>query len=165
MNLSFSFRSTFVICCAILLSACSASAPLKRVGTAAPLSRIVLLNGDYLPFPLYDGRKTALMFWASWCPTSRSRMEDFNALAARHKGDRGLWFLAVSIDTSGDERQYMEYINTQSLNAVEHAFSGNAELDEAYMSYGLDNIPYFYLIDSDGTILTEGTSASSLFSS
>ena len=160
---SFLTRVFSALVCGSLFVGCGSSAAVKRVGTQAPFTRVQLINGERLPLPLMDGRRTAIMFWASWCPTSRSRIEYFDELAARYKHDPSIWFVAISVDRAGDESQYLDFIRTQKLSSTQHAYSANAELDEAYMSYGLNNIPYFYLLDANGMVVAEGSSASALF--
>ncbi len=151
--------------CFFLLSClgCSTSTPSSRVGTSAPYTRVLLVNGEHLPLPLYDNRRVALMFWASWCPRSRSLIGEFEEAARDHASSKDLWFLAVSVDRASDEQAYLRFLKEQNLTTVSHAFSGNAELDEAYLSYGLRTIPYFYLLGVDGTVLSEGNHPSDLF--
>ncbi|MCB0333923.1 MAG: thioredoxin family protein, partial [Bdellovibrionales bacterium] len=98
-----------------------------------------------------------------WCPHSRSVIGDFESLAEENASRKDLWFLAVSVDKATDEKQYLTFLKEQNLKSLRHAYSGNAELDEAYLSYGLRNIPYFYLLSADGTILAEGDHPGDLF--
>ena len=137
----------------LLLVGCSSSGPRKPealAGVDASYARVRLLDGEYVPLAEFSGKPTVLLFWATTCSRSRSRIGDF-ADWARSSGDSA-HFLAISLDEDRDalERFFSE---RSGLASLRYAWSGNGAADEAYESFGLREIPAIVVLDAQSRVL------------
>ena len=136
------------------LSGCSplSSKAQGMVGTQAPESRLMFFDGSEVPLSSYQGKDVALLFWATWCPHSRSVIERYEALAREYSQKRGMEFIAVSVDKNEDFGILKDRIKEQDLRTMTHIFSGNDSLDDAFVNLNGRHIPYVVFIDASGTI-------------
>ena len=123
-----------------------------KPGDAAPLTKLVMLSGETRLLDEFQGTPTVLLFWATNCSASKSRIRQLNEIAVDYVGRAR--FIAVAIDPSLDAVR--SRIKSDSLTNLEHSFSGNDAYDEAFVRFGLDSVPFIYVIDSRGTILSSG---------
>lgn len=143
-----------------LLCGCSA-VQLKGkelIGQPAPEARLMLFDGSEIPLSAQLGRNTAIVFWSTWCPHSKSLIERYEALA-RHYGNRGdIDFFAVSVDKNDDFKILKERVKSQDLHSMTHFFSGNEAQDHAFVTLEGQRIPYVVFIDRLGVVrLVEGS--------
>jgi thiol-disulfide isomerase/thioredoxin len=121
---------------------------------------MMLLSGETVA--LHDNAQVsrAILFWATWCPRSRSDIERFEDLARRYSWRGDIEFYAVSIDKHEDERELLSRIESQDLKTVRHVFSGNDTQDESFLALRGDQLPYAVLIDRRGVVrsITVGVS-------
>ena len=90
-------------------------------------------------------------FWASWCGPCRK--ENPNVVAAYNQfKDKNFTILGVSLDR--EKGAWMQAIHNDGL-----AWSQSAILQywnsEAAALYGVNSIPYNFLVDPDGNIIAE----------
>ncbi|MCB9030512.1 MAG: TlpA family protein disulfide reductase [Deltaproteobacteria bacterium] len=102
----------------------------------------------------YRGKRVAILFWATWCNFSKPVIEDFNKVAAEHKDDDSIVFIAVSLDDNREE--FDTRIRVKNLNNVIHVYSGNGPGDETYIRFGSPAVPKSFLIDPEGKIVFRG---------
>lgn len=124
----------------------------KIVGTKAPESRLMFLDGSEVPLSAYQGKSVAILFWATWCKFSRSTIERYEGLARTYSQVRDLEFIAVSIDKNEDFKTLKDRIKEQDLRTLTHIFSGNDSLDDAFVNLNGKKIPYVVLIDANGVV-------------
>lgn len=142
-----------VVFAALLLAVSGCSSKLDSgvpEDTRIPLARISFLDGRYESTRQFLGQRTVLVFWAKWCSDSRPEMERLELLARANPDYR---FIALSIDPLEEREQLERYIRKNSLQSIEHAFSGNAEEDEAAIAFRVERIPSIYLIDERGLVV------------
>jgi len=111
-----------------------------------------MLDGEYKALASYDGKRTALFFWAQWCSFSRSRIVKFNELAKFYK-PKDINFIAVSADDYEKFNDLTDFIRAKELVNVEHAFSGNGIYDEAFMAFGVSEYPSFVVMDENLNVI------------
>jgi thiol-disulfide isomerase/thioredoxin len=132
------------------LSACSGHQPLKPE-TRAPVhyARLVLLDGSTHILSEFLQSDTVVFFWASWCPKSRREISRLEELLrwARKAGIR-LNAIAVALDKNQDLEKVKEYIHSAGLGSLQHSFSGNEHYDEAFLTFGGDEVPQLYLVEA-----------------
>ena len=93
-----------------------------------------------------------LYFWASWCSSCADATEEVVRLNEQYAGN-GLKIVAVSLDfsyTAWEEAirdDSMDWINITDLKLWDNSVA---------RKYNVTNIPYFYLLDSDGIIIAGG---------
>lgn len=106
------------------------------------------LSGNFGDAPLL------IYFWASWCSSCADATKETARLNELYKGI-GLKIISVSLDFSfadweeAIKRDRMEWINITDLKLWDN---------RVVREYNVTEIPFFYLIDSDGTIITSGKS-------
>lgn len=138
----------------LLASGCAAASPAAQalVGQQVPSARLMMLSGEDVAIRPDDGRKKVLLFWATWCPYSKSAIEDFEDLARQYRSRSDVAFYAVSIDRNQDLDILESRIREQNLHTVQHVFSGNDIQDEAFIALYGNTIPYAVVIDGDGVV-------------
>jgi thiol-disulfide isomerase/thioredoxin len=94
----------------------------------------------------------AILFWATWCPHSRGAIADYESLAQKYGGRRGLEFYAVSLDPNENFEVLRERIQNQSLTSMVHVFSGNDTQDEAFLSLRGARLPYAVFVDDHAIV-------------
>jgi thiol-disulfide isomerase/thioredoxin len=132
------------------------------VGAPAPYIRFTMLDGTQLPLAFAEGKTAAVLFWTTWCGHSRSVIEDFEQLAKRYKKRKDVVFLAASLDKADQLRALEGRIQSQGLTSIMHAFSGNDMLDEAFIAFKGDSVPYVVLVDHRGVIRSVANSTTDL---
>jgi thiol-disulfide isomerase/thioredoxin len=151
-------RSFFIIFL-MAISGCVSSPHLSGlIGQEAPLVRFTAIDGTYRSTNEFKGKTVVVAFWAEWCMFSKPVIEELNELASRNRYDETI-FLAVSIDPATSFPRLQKRIQEQRLYHMEHAFSGNALLDEAYHTLKAQELPHVYVIDPEGRIIAEGHDA------
>jgi peroxiredoxin len=118
----------------------------KLIGKPAP--DFVLKDIGGKPAGLSDsrGKVVLLVFWASWCPTSREEFISLNKLYSLYK-DRGLAILAVSSDKSESAARDFIRQNPVSFQVLlDEKMRVSKSLYKAFM------IPMAFLINRKGEI-------------
>lgn len=149
--------SLFISSLCLCFSACGGKTltPLKP-GDDAPMTRLTLIDGDYVPLSQYSGRTLVLFFWSSTCSKSGQLLLKIRDLA-RELGDRDdIKFITVSGDKPENIAKVKERIQDLRLNSFVHSFSGNEGSDEAFLAYHCGEMPLAYVIDPSGKILSVG---------
>lgn len=134
----------------------------KLIGKPAPETRFTLLEGEYVPLKRYRGKTVVVTFWAHWCHSSRPallRLDEF----AEKLGRNDVVFLAANLDEVKDLAEVKERIVHQDLDGFQHAFSGNAGSDEAFVAFQGGRLPYFLIIDPQGVVVAAGNSDSLVY--
>jgi peroxiredoxin len=90
-----------------------------------------------------------IYFWASWCTNCTEATSAVARLNSLYTGS-GLKIVSVSLDFSAPDwmdavnRDSMEWINLSDLNLWDNSVA---------VKYNVTEIPFFYLIDSDGIVV------------
>lgn len=133
----------------------------KFINQDAYSTRITLLDGTYKSIENYRGCLTVFFFWAQWCPYSRSTIVKLEKLA-RENINNGIKFVTISVDKYEDFQDLTDFINTQNLQTLEHAFSGNGLYDEAFLTYKVQEFPSFVVVDQNWKIVAYTTDISAI---
>ena len=136
------------------LAGCSALSEKAKslVNSPAPESRLMLLSGEHIALRSLVGKDVVLLFWATWCPHSRSGIQEFEALARRYRERADIQFYAVSVDANDSYEELQNRVRIQDLRSMIHVFSGNDVQDEAFLAFHGERLPYAVFIDSGGTV-------------
>ena len=150
-----------IILLGFLVVGCSAASGSKLIGKPAPLSRVTLLDGDIVALDQFvgHGKPAVLAFWATTCSYSPRAIESLDRIAVKLK-PQGVQFLAISIDKSDAIEKLHGMVKYREMKNLTHCYSGNDVYDEAYISYDGGELPYFVVIDGQGTVVAAGNKAS-----
>ncbi len=143
-------------------SSCSSLSPATEamLGKQAPNTRFTMLeDGEYVSIRSFYGKTTVLVFWATWCSNSKAFMKDFSQFTREHQRS-DVKYLAVSIDDPQDKQTLQNMVYLQGLDTMDHAYSGNAELDEAFLTFRLIAVPTIIILSPDGKVKDMGNSMS-----
>lgn len=144
----------------VSLCGCAASESAKDyIGKPAPATRVQMLSGEYLPLDEYRGKTVVLTFWATWCAHSSQTLGKIGELTKRYENRPDVVFLNVSVDKAEDIEKVRTRLTDPGLSTTKNAFSGNAELDEAFMSFRCHDLPRVFVINQTGTIVAAGSDA------
>ena len=86
-------------------------------------------------------------------------MKEFSEFTRNHRSNN-VKYLAVSIDDPQDKQTLQNMVYLQGLDSMDHAYSGNAELDEAFLTFRLIAVPTIIILSPDGRVIDMGNSMS-----
>lgn len=116
-------------------------------GREAPSFTLTNLAGKEVSLQDYRGNIVMLDFWATWCAPCRRAHPDIQELYEEYKED-GVVVLGINNEGRNTARQYMQ----------KHDYSFPTLLDTTDATareYGVNAMPYYFVIDRDGKISSE----------
>jgi thiol-disulfide isomerase/thioredoxin len=133
-----------------LLLASTTSAAAGGVGAgdrAAEFAGVKDSSGKPLSLRALRGKVVVLTFGASWCKPCKKELPAYDKLAAQHKSDQGVVFVAINIDS---ERANADKFlaETGVKNLVVGFDPGSATVEK----YQPGTMPTTYVIDGNGIV-------------
>jgi thiol-disulfide isomerase/thioredoxin len=106
------------------------------------------------------GKPRVLIFWTTWCQFSRPVVRALDELAreVERKHPAAVAFIAINVEENGAFERLRSRIEVDKLTSLNHAFSGNGVLDEAYLALNVATFPQIVVLDGQGTVVAEGNS-------
>jgi thiol-disulfide isomerase/thioredoxin len=141
----------------VLLTGCSTtSSKTALLGTTHPSTRLTMISGEERALSSFQDKTVLLIFWASYCPYSKSLLSDIKPLADRFKERSSVAFIAISVDAASRLAVVESFIKEYASEKVQFSFSGNDAYDEAYRVFEGEEIPYLVLLDHHGVVRYAG---------
>jgi peroxiredoxin len=114
----------------------------------APNFRVTTMDGQPVSMDDLQGKVVLLDFWATWCGPCNAELPHVKEIVAKYSG-RPLVVLSVSWDK--DETKWKEFV-------ASHGMTWSQYRDEDHhltQLFGIDAIPHYFTIDTDGVLKSE----------
>jgi len=129
-----------------LLAAASLMLPARAdVGDAAKL-KTVLLDGKPLSLDQLRGKVVMVNFWATWCPTCRVEMPQWQKFYNAYK-DKGFELIALSID---DDEKLLRQVSKERGFSFPIAWRWDDKTDDNFGD--IIGTPTLFVIDRSGKV-------------
>ena len=128
----------------------AAAIKLTQVGNPAPDLEFTDREGNLYRLSDFKGKTLFVDCWATWCkpcveeiPYMKQRYEE------KFKDDDRVVFISLSIDE--DIERWKKFVDKKDLPWGQYVATaqGNKDIDD---KYGVEGIPYFFVVNADGTI-------------
>lgn len=114
----------------------------------APAFAVTALDGSRFTLDDMGGRVVLIDFWATWCGPCREELPEMKRIAKEFAG-QPLVILSVSWDS--DVSKWKDFISKNGMDWAQFR-DADHKLTE---SFGVDAIPHYFTIDSDGVLTSE----------
>lgn len=123
-------------------------------GCHPPQLEGVTIDGSRFDPELLDGRNTAVLFWASWCPPSVDALIAFDSVYRSGVGDVRLVAVLMHDDRE-TARRFVDDLDGLEVTIVDPAVAAIGDsANRFYGSWGAMFCPTLVLVDSTGTIVS-----------
>lgn len=122
-------------------------------GDKAPEISIAAADGGSVTVGKSSGKVTLLDFWASWCGPCRQSVPDLRRLVSAYGNDQ---LEVISISEDDDESDMRSFVAQNGMTWTQQFDEGGA----MGRRYGVNGLPTYVLIGSDGNIINRYVGAS-----
>jgi thiol-disulfide isomerase/thioredoxin len=122
--------------------------PAMSYAKRAPAFTVTALDGSKFTLDEMGGRVVLIDFWATWCGPCNEELPHMKKIAKEFGGQP---LVIISISWDSDEAQWKEFIAKNGMTWVQYR-DANHELSKLF---GINAIPHYFTIDSDGVLTSE----------
>jgi thiol-disulfide isomerase/thioredoxin len=97
------------------------------------------------------GKYVYIDVWATWCGPCRAEIPSLKEVEEKYN-DKNIAFVSISIDVDKDHEKWKKFVSEKELGGIQ-LFADKNWNSEFMMSYGINSIPRFILIDPNGKIV------------
>ena len=122
--------------------------PTLALKKQAPAFEVTALDGTRFNLDAMGGRVVLIDFWATWCGPCNEELPHVKKIAQEFAGEP-LVILSVSWD--GDDAKWRQFIQKNEMTWMQYRDADHALSN----SFGVNAIPHYFVIDTDGGLTTE----------
>lgn len=97
------------------------------------------------------GKYVYIDVWATWCGPCRAEIPSLKKVEEKYHG-KNIVFVSISIDVDKDHEKWKNFVNEKQLGGIQ-LFADKNWNSDFMVSYGVNSIPRFILIDPDGKVV------------
>jgi len=97
------------------------------------------------------GKYVYIDVWATWCGPCRAEIPSLKKVEEKYQ-DKNIAFVSISVDVDKDHEKWKNFVADKQLGGIQ-LFADKNWKSDFMMSYGINSIPRFILIDPNGKIV------------
>jgi thiol-disulfide isomerase/thioredoxin len=122
--------------------------PALSASKMAPPFEVVALDGSKFNLDAMGGRVVLIDFWATWCGPCNEELPHMKKIAKEFAGQP---LVIISVSWDADETKWKNFINMNEMTWVQYRDADH----KLSKSFGVEAIPHYFTIDSDGVLTSE----------
>lgn len=99
----------------------------------------------------FKGKYVYIDVWATWCGPCRAEIPFLKQTEEMYH-DKNIVFVSISIDVDKDHDKWKNFVSEKQLSGVQ-LFADKNWYSDFMLSYGINSIPRFILIDPNGNVV------------
>ncbi|NYF79089.1 TlpA disulfide reductase family protein [Granulicella arctica] len=125
-----------------------AADPALSMAKRAPSFTVISLDGSKFTLDEMGGRVVLIDFWATWCGPCNEELPHMKKIAKEFAGQP---LVIISVSWDSDETKWKSFIAKNEMNWVQYRDADHG----LSKSFGVQAIPHYFTIDSDGVLTAE----------
>jgi thiol-disulfide isomerase/thioredoxin len=122
--------------------------PALSLHKMAPAFTVTALDGSKFNLDAMGGRVVLIDFWATWCGPCNEELPHMKKIAKEFAGQP---LVIISVSWDSDETKWKDFINKNEMTWVQYRDADHV----LSKNFGVDAIPHYFTIDSDGVLTAE----------
>ncbi|WP_213806648.1 redoxin family protein [Granulicella sp. dw_53] len=122
--------------------------PALSTAKFAPAFEVVALDGQRFALDAMGGRVVLIDFWATWCGPCNEELPHLKKIAKEFAGQP---LVIISVSWDDDESKWKNFINKNEMTWTQYRDADH----KLSKSFGVEAIPHYFTIDSDGVLTAE----------
>jgi thiol-disulfide isomerase/thioredoxin len=122
--------------------------PALSVAKMAPAFEVVALDGTHFNLDAMGGRVVLIDFWATWCGPCKEELPQMKKIAKEFAGEP---LVIISVSWDSDETKWKDFITKNEMSWFQYRDADHKLTDR----FGINAIPHYFTIDSDGVLTSE----------
>ena len=114
----------------------------------APAFTVTALDGSKFTLDDMNGRVVLIDFWATWCGPCREELPEMKHIAKEFAGQP---LVIISISWDSDDAKWKDFVAKNGMTWAQFRDADHKLTDK----FGIDAIPHYFTIDSDGVLTSE----------
>jgi thiol-disulfide isomerase/thioredoxin len=114
----------------------------------APAFDVVALDGSKFNLDAMGGRVVLIDFWATWCGPCNEELPHMKKIAKEFAGQP---LVIISVSWDSDETKWKNFIAKNEMTWVQYRDADHSLSNK----FGVEAIPHYFTIDSDGVLTAE----------
>lgn len=124
---------------------------LKLNNTQAPGFDYVNFKGGTTKLSDLNGKYVYIDVWATWCGPCRAEIPFLKKMEEKYH-DKNISFVSISIDVNKDFEKWKNFVDEKQLGGIQ-LFADKNWTSDFIMSFSINSIPRFILIDPNGKVV------------